>query len=262
MSMADAGESLLVTLEGAVGRITLNRPAELNALTPEMLLGIPKALAQLVDRGARAILITGSGRGFCSGAALGQRGPDPIDLAERIGTYYNPMARALADCPVPVVTAINGAAAGAGASIALAGDIVVAARSAYLMLAFARVGLVPDGGATWLVANSAGRLKALEMALLGEKLRAEEALACGLVTRVVDDEALLETAASLADRLAALPTVAMGLIRRQIRIALDDGLEATLEAERAHQARAGFTEDHAEGVQAFKEKRPAIFRGR
>ena len=259
--MVDAEEPLLVERSATVGTITLNRPDQLNALTPEMLRDIPAAITGLTAQGARAILVTARGRGFCSGAAIGAKGLGEADLGEKIETYYNPLARAFADCPVPIVTAINGAAAGAGASIALAGDIVVAARSAYLMLAFAKIGLVPDAGSTWLVAKSAGRLKALEMALLGDKLSAEEALACGLVTRVVEDAALADTAAAIAERLAAAPTRAMTLIRRQIRTALDDGFDATLAAERAHQSEAGFTEDHAEGVRAFREKRAPVFRG-
>jgi 2-(1,2-epoxy-1,2-dihydrophenyl)acetyl-CoA isomerase len=258
----ESDRELIVALEGTVGRITLNRPDQLNALTPDMLLAIPAALARLPSEGARVILLDARGRGFCSGAALGTRGNDTPDLGDKIDAFYNPLARGFADCAVPIVSAINGAAAGAGASIALAADIVVAARSAYLMLAFARIGLVPDAGATWLVAKSAGRLKALEMALLGEKMGAEEALACGLVTRVVDDAALTSTAADIAGRIAAMPTLAMGLIRRQVRVALDEGFDATLATERAHQSRAGFTEDHAEGVRAFREKRAPSFNGR
>lgn len=260
--MAEPEKALLVTLDGAVGRIVFNRPDQLNALTPEMLLGIPAALSSLADQGARAILISGNGHAFCSSASLTARGAGPTDLGDRIEAYYNPLARALADCPVPIVTAINGAAAGAGASIAMAGDIVVAARSLYLMLAFARIWLVPDAGVLWLVVQSAGQLKALEMALIAEKLSAEEALAHGLVSRVVDDGALIEAATALAERLAAMPTLAMGMIRRQVRIAIDQGFAASLEIERTHQSRAGFTADHAEGVRAFQEKRPPVFQGR
>ena len=259
--MTEPDTPLLVTLDGTIGRIVLNRPDQLNALTPDMLRGISEALPNLVNRGARAILITGNGRGFCSGAALSGGGIDR-DLGETIGTLYNPLARALSDCAVPIVTAINGPAAGAGASLALAGDIVVAARSSYIMLAFARIGLVPDAGALWLVAQSAGRLRALEMGLLGDKLGAEEALSYGLVTRVVDDAALLDTATALAERLAAMPTLAMGMIRRQVRVAIDDGFAASLDLEQENQRRAGFSEDHAEGVRAFIDKRAAVFQGR
>jgi 2-(1,2-epoxy-1,2-dihydrophenyl)acetyl-CoA isomerase len=260
--MVAAGDGLIVELADAVGSIVLDRPDRLNALTPDMLAGIPRALSSLAGRGARAILISGRGRGFCAGAELGARGPGPADLGERVETLYNPLARALADCPVPIVTAINGPAAGAGASIALAGDIVVAARSSYILLAFAGIGLVPDAGATWLIARSAGRLKTLEMALLAERMSAADALQAGLVTRVVEDDALAAEARAIAAKLAAGPTLAMGLIRRQVRAALDQGFDASLGLESDHQRQAGFSADYEEGVLAFKEKRKPVFTGR
>lgn len=250
--------------DGDVAVVRLNRPDRLNALNAEMLDLWRFTLGEAVASGARAVLVTGEGRAFCAGAdlaatqgAMGQR-----DLGDSLRDHYNPLTRAYAELPVPVVTAINGAAAGAGAAFALAGDIIVAARSSYLLLAFANIGLVPDAGATWLIGKAAGRAKLLEMALLGERLSAEDALAAGLVTRVVDDAALFDTALGLAHRLAAMPTIAMGLIRKQVAVALTGTLDDALETEADHQAIAAATQDFREGVAAFLQKRAPVFTGR
>ncbi|MBV2148108.1 enoyl-CoA hydratase/isomerase family protein [Sphingobium sp. AS12] len=253
-------ENILTSRDGDLAILTLNAPERLNALSYDMLTALPRLIDGAARDGARALVITGAGCGFCSGAALtGERaGRDLGEVAER---YYNPLAQALAESRLPVVTAINGVAAGAGASLALAGDIAVAARSASFMLAFARIGLVPDMASTWLVAKSVGRAKALEMALLGDKLLAPDALAAGLINRIVDDEALMDESLAIARRLAAMPPLTLRMIRRQVRAALDDGFDATLTMERDHQSAAGFTRDHQEGVAAFREKRPAMFIG-
>lgn len=258
--MSDA--PVLFEMRGEVGVLRLNRPQQLNALTPAMIGAIRETLIAAPGQGARAVLVTGEGRAFCSGADLTASAAGSRDLGESLLTHYNPMAQAFAELPIPIVTAINGPAAGAGASIALSGDIVVAARSAYLLLAFANIGLVPDAGATWLVAKGAGRAKAMEMALLGERLGAEDALAAGLVTRVTEDEALFDTAFALAQKLAAMPTVALGLIRKQVSAALSSTLAETLAMEAVHQRAAGQSEDFREGVAAFLQKRPAEFKGR
>jgi 2-(1,2-epoxy-1,2-dihydrophenyl)acetyl-CoA isomerase len=261
--MTTAEPSILYALSGDVAEITLNRPEQLNAVDYDMLLALPQLLTRAVDDGARAILLTGSGRAFCSGATLSaDRLKDCRDLGEIVDTYYNPLARSMASLPIPLVTAINGPAAGAGASLALWGDIILAARSSYLLFAFANIGLVPDAGGTWLLAKSVGRTKALEIALLSEKVPAEAALAAGLVTKVIDDEDLLPAARALAARLAARPTLAMSLIRGQIQAALDGDLEAALLEERNNQRTAGASEDFGEGVRAFIDKRKPVFKGR
>lgn len=258
-----AEEPLLYQIDGSVATITLNRPAQLNALTYEMLLDLPCMLTRAANEGARVLLITGAGRAFCSGAALGPDNAAPHrDLGKVMEQYYSPLARAFAESSIPIVSAINGPAVGAGAAIAMWADIIVAARSSYLLLAFANIGLVPDCGSSWLIAKGAGRVKALEMALLGERLPAEAALAAGLVTRVVDDADLLPAAQALANKLAAMPTLAMGMIRQQIRAGLDDGLAGALQMEIEHQRRAGNSADFAEGVAAFNEKRKPSFQGR
>lgn len=260
-----AYQEILLDIAGGVATITLNRPDRLNALTTTMLDEIGDALDRAVEAGARAILLTGAGRAFCSGANLTGSGGElalPDDLGALLEDHYNPLARKIAALQVPVVSAVQGAAAGAGLSLALSADIVVAAKSSYLLLAFANIGLVPDAGATWLVAKSAGRMKALEMALLGEKLPADEALAAGLLTRVVADDALPDETRRIAAKLAAMPTIALGLIRSQVREALDGTYDRSLDLERDHQRRAGRSRDFAEGVQAFIAKRPAHFEGR
>jgi 2-(1,2-epoxy-1,2-dihydrophenyl)acetyl-CoA isomerase len=247
-----------------VAVLRLNRPEQLNALTPAMLDLLRETLGKAVEQGARAVLVTGEGRAFCSGAdlAANSAGGFERDLGESLRNHYNPLAETFAALPLPVVTAINGPAAGAGASLALMGDIVVAARSAYLLLAFANIGLVPDAGATWLVAKGAGRAKALEMALLGERLSAEDAYDAGLVTRVVDDAELAEVAMDYAHRLAAKPTLALGLIRKQVAAALTGTFSDVLALEAENQRLAGRSEDFREGVMAFLQKRPPEFKGR
>lgn len=252
-------------LDDGVATITLSRADRLNALSPLMLDEIALAARRAGQDGARAILLTGAGRAFCSGADLSadayEDGAVPDDLGVLIDRHYNPMVRAITELDIPVVTAVNGPAVGAGLGLALLGDLVVMARSAYLMLSFVSIGLVPDAGSTWLVARSVGRARALELALLGEEIGADEARAMGLVTRVVADEALLDEATALARRLAAGPTLAVGMIRKQVAAALDHGLDATLDVERHNQSRAGSTADFREAVAAFGEKRKPIFRG-
>jgi 2-(1,2-epoxy-1,2-dihydrophenyl)acetyl-CoA isomerase len=251
---------------GDVETIALNRPEKLNALTPALFGELGAALDSAVASGARAVVLTGEGRFFCSGADIAPDGAGydglPEDLGELLEGAYHPLVRKMAALPIPVVSALNGPCAGAGVSVALAGDIVVMGEGGYLLLAFVNIGLVPDAGATWLVARSAGRARALEMALLGEKMGAAEAKAAGLVTRVVADDEVLAQAQSLAAKLAAGPTRAMGMIRTQVCAALEHGLEATLAAEAANQTVAGRTADFAEAIKAFGEKRKAVFAGR
>jgi len=253
---------ILYERDGDVAVIRLNRPDELNALTMSMLDLLAATLKRAVDEGARAVLLTGEGRAFCSGASLKDMSPGGGDPGDRLRNHYNPVQQTMADLPIPIVTAIKGPAAGAGAALALGADIVIAASNSYLLLAFANIGLVPDAGATWLVAKAAGRAKVLEMALLGERLHAQDAHEAGLVTRVVDESALMDTAMGYAHRLAAMPTLALGLIRKQVRVALSGTLEETLALEAEHQTVAGRSEDFQEGVAAFLQKRKAEFKGR
>jgi 2-(1,2-epoxy-1,2-dihydrophenyl)acetyl-CoA isomerase len=253
-------ETILYALVGDVAVVRLNRPDELNAVTLDMLDLLAATLGRAVADGARAVLLTGEGRAFCAGASLKEAsGGDPGD---RLRNHYNPVQQAMADLPIPIVTAMNGPAAGAGASLALGADIVVAARGSYLLLAFANIGLVPDAGATWLIAKAAGRAKVLEMALLGERLSAHDAMEAGLVTHVVDDGVVFDTAMSYARRLAAMPTVALGLIRKQVKAALSGTLEETLALEAEHQSVAARSQDFQEGVAAFLQKRKPEFKGR
>jgi len=252
-------------LAGAVATISLNRPEKLNALTPALFGELGMAVDASLAAGARALVLTGEGRFFCSGADIqpdseGYEGL-PDDLGELLDVHYHPFVRKLAGLDLPVVTALNGPCAGAGLSLALAGDLVVMGQSGYLLLAFVNIGLVPDAGATWLVSRSIGRARALEMALLGEKMPAAEAKAWGLVTRVVPDDDVLAQAQALATRLAAGPTMAMGAIRRQVAFALCHDFDTTLEVEKAHQTVCGKTGDFAEAIAAFAQKRKAEFKG-
>jgi len=252
---------LLSALEDGVLTLTLNRPERLNALSTSLLAALTQALDTGVAEGTRAVLLTGSGRAFCSGADLAGDGGVSPDLGDTLEAFYHPLFERLAALELPVVCAVNGPAVGAGVALALAGDIVLMARSAYLQLGFVNIGLVPDAGATWLLARSAGRARTLELALLGEPMSADEAKAAGLIARVVDDEALVAEAQAIARRLAHGPTVAIGLIRKQIAAALDAPLPDTMAIEAAHQTRAGRTADFREGVAAFIQKRSPEFRG-
>jgi 2-(1,2-epoxy-1,2-dihydrophenyl)acetyl-CoA isomerase len=261
--MSEAG-NVLVERDGDVAVVTLNAPQVLNAFTPDMALEIADAMNGAVAAGARALLITGAGRGFCAGANLGGAGvgEGKADVLGMMETYYKPLARAFADAPVPVVTAVNGVAAGAGASLALAGDVIIAAKSANFVFTFANIGLTPDVGGTWLVARAAGRVRALEMALLGGKMSAEKAERCNLVTEVVDDEALMDRAREVAAKLAAMPTKTLALIKQQVRRALEESFEGSLQVEAESQQAAVQTEDFKEGVMAFAQRRAPQFKGR
>lgn len=258
-------DTLLYDVRDDVATITLNRPDRMNALSTQLLDELALAIAQAGAEGARALVLTGAGKAFCSGADLigdGEGASMPDDLGTLLEAHYFPAVKAIADLDVPVISAINGPAVGAGLSFALSADITIMARSAYLMLAFANIGLVPDAGATWLVAKSAGRAKALEMALLGEKVTASQAVDLGLVTRVVDDEMLMDEAQGIASRLAKGPSIALGLIRKQVASALNQTLDEVLEIEKVNQTAAGHTADFREAVVAFAQKRKPEFKGR
>jgi len=262
-----AYRTIATGVEADIATITLNDPSTLNAATLDMAAELMDALTALSGQ-ARAIILTGAGRGFCSGANLqGPLGAPRAEAAAKpdagrsLETHFNPLVSMIRDLPVPFVTAVNGPAAGIGCSLALMGDIIVASKSAYFLQAFRRIGLVPDGGSTYLLTRMVGRARAMEMTLLGEKLPAETAFAWGLVNRLVEPEALIPTARSLAGELAAGPR-SLSLIRRLIWQAEDAGWQEQLDAERHAQSEAGASADFAEGVRAFLEKRPARFSGR
>src|SRR5579862_6901802 len=255
-----------LTARGNVAVITLNHPEVINAISPRMARGLLDALAFANDKanGFRATILAGEGRGFCSGANLGelqQEGHGPPDAALYLDKYYHPLLFAMRDLQMQFVTAVNGAAAGIGMSFALMGDIVLASRSAYFQQAFARIGLVPDGGSTWMLPRLIGLARARELSLLAERLPAETALAWGLINRVCDDEAFLDEAIALATRLAEGPTLALTATRRLFWASPEHSFEAQLEMEKREQSRAGKTEDFREGIIAFLKKRRPQFRG-
>ncbi len=256
-----------VTAHGNIALLTLNHPEVMNAASMTMLKGLTAALNHIEEpaNGFRAIVITGEGRGFCSGANLSEVHDDEApsrDTGSALERGYHPFLRRLRDLKMPLVTAVNGAAAGVGMSIALMGDIVLAARSAYFLQAFARIGLIPDGGSTWLLPRLIGLARARELSMLAEKLPAETALQWGLINRVSDDAALLDDAMAIARRLAEGPTAAFAMTRRLYWESPHNSYEAQLDLERQSQQRAGRTEDFAEGLSAFLQKRPAMFRGK
>jgi 2-(1,2-epoxy-1,2-dihydrophenyl)acetyl-CoA isomerase len=258
--------SILASLETGVLTITLNRPDKLNAFNPEMHEELRAALEQADEPEVRAVLLTGAGRAFCAGQDLSTRkvspGAAPIDLAVSLGNYYNPLVRRLRELPKPVVCAVNGTAAGAGANIALACDLVIAARSASFVQAFSKIGLLPDSGGTWFLPRLAGSARAMGLALLGERLSAEDAAAWGLIWKVVDDDALATEATAIAKQLATGPTTGYGLIKQALLASATNSLDAQLELERDLQRKAGFSEDYREGVTAFLEKRKPVFKGK
>ncbi|TAK85989.1 MAG: 2-(1,2-epoxy-1,2-dihydrophenyl)acetyl-CoA isomerase [Betaproteobacteria bacterium] len=259
--------SILVSLEEGVLSVTLNRPEKLNALNLEMHQLLREALGRARDEAAvRAVLLTGAGRGFCAGQDLGERKQaaedTPIDLSVSLGSHYNPLVRRMHELRKPIVCAVNGVAAGSGANIALAGDIVLAARSASFIQSFANLGLVPDSGGTWILPRLVGRARAMGLALLGEKLSAEDAERWGLLWKAVDDDRLAAEATALARRLATGPTKGYGLLKKALNASAGNSLDAQLDLERDLQREAGFSEDYREAVSAFMEKRKPAYKGK
>jgi 2-(1,2-epoxy-1,2-dihydrophenyl)acetyl-CoA isomerase len=255
-----------LTSEGTVAVITLNHPEVVNAISPKMVHGFFDALAFVNDKanGFRAVVLTGEGRGFSSGANLAEppEAGEVPDAGLYLDKYYHPLLFALRALDMPLVTAVNGAAAGIGMSIALMGDLVFASRSAFFQQAFARIGLVPDGGSTWILPRLIGLARARELSLLAERLPAETALGWGLINRVCDDAALRDEALSTASRLAEGPTLALTATRRLFWASPDNSWGEQLAMEKTEQSRAGKTEDFREGIIAFLKKRPPKFNGR
>lgn len=261
-------DTIRVEAEAGVTIITLNRPDRLNSFNLEMHEAFGKALdAAAGDPACRAVLITGAGRGFCAGQDLSDRAVAPgagarNDLGESLEKRYNPHVRKMRAMAKPVVVAVNGVAAGAGANLALHGDIVLAARSAKFIQSFAKIGLLPDSGGTWTLTHLIGEARAKGLALLAEPLSAEKAEAWGLIWKCLDDEALLAEAKTLAAHLATQPTGALAAIKAAIHLAATGTLDAQLDHERDEQRRLGYSDDYAEGVAAFMEKRTPNFTGR
>jgi 2-(1,2-epoxy-1,2-dihydrophenyl)acetyl-CoA isomerase len=246
----------------AVATLTLNRPDSLNALSAAMLDEMRSAVESLPAAGARCLLLAGEGRGFSSGADLASGGGLPDDVGAALEAHFNPLIEAIFALPIPVVAAVNGPCAGAGCSLALAADIVIAGESAYFLQAFINIGLIPDAGATWLLPRLAGRARAMEMMMLGERIPAAKAAEWGMISRVVEDEELASEATALAARLAGGPTVAYGLLRRLARDAEQLPLSAALAAERIAQRDAGRTADFKGAVVSFLQKQTPRFDGR
>ena len=256
-------DKIKIERKGAVTTLRLNDPDAMNALTPDMAEALHDAL-RAEAKTARAIVLAGSERAFCAGANLKSSMPQDMtgfDAGLVLEQVYNPMMETIRDLPVPIIAAVRGAVVGVGASIALACDIVVAGKSAYFLEAFARIGLVPDGGATWLITQAVGRARAMEMMLMADKIPAHQALDWGLITRMVEDVQVEDLAATLAARLAEGPTQSYALIRQAVWTAANSGFSTAMATERVLQKAAGQTEDYAEGLAAFQDKRPARFHG-
>jgi 2-(1,2-epoxy-1,2-dihydrophenyl)acetyl-CoA isomerase len=257
--------TLLFEQDGAVVTMTLNRPDKLNSFNENMHRAFRGALDRIErEDGVRAVLITGAGKGFCAGQDLGDRNvaaDQDIDLGATLDANYNPLVRRLRALEKPTVCAVNGVAAGAGANLALACDIVLAARSARFIQAFCKIGLVPDSGGTYFLPRQIGEARARALALLGDPVSAEQAEDWGLVWKAVDDDRLLPEARVLAQRLAAGPTKGLGLIKRALNASFANDLGRQLDLERDLQREAGRTSDYREGVLAFVQKRQPVFRG-
>ena len=256
-------ETIEFTLDSGIARVTLNRPDRLNSFTVQMHEEVADALGRL--EGARVLVLTGAGRGFCAGQDLGDRAVAPgeaVDLGESVEQRYNPLIRRLTSLPMPVIARVNGVAAGAGANIALACDLVIAARSARFIQSFAAIGLIPDSGGTWVLPRLVGQARALGLALTGEPLPAEQAQAWGLIWKAVDDDKLDEEVDALAVRLAAGPTRGLARIKQMIRESWGQSLDTELDRQRDAMRELGYSDDYREGVAAFMEKRAPKFTGK
>jgi len=259
-------QNILFGIEAKVARLTLNRPERLNSFNTEMHAEVRAALGSLTGSAARVLVLSGSGRAFCAGQDLNDRsvapGAAPPDLAASIEQCYKPLILALRALPLPVIAQVNGVAAGAGANIALACDLVIAARSASFVQAFAKLGLVPDSGGTWFLPRLVGSARALGLALLGEKLPAEQAAAWGLIWRCVEDGELAAVVDELAGQLAAAPTRGLARTKQAMYEGCTRTLAEQLDVERDYQGELGRSADYAEGVAAFAAKRTPHFTGR
>jgi len=260
-------ETITLTKTNGVAVLTLNRPDKMNSFTTLMHEEVRAALDDIATDGqSRCLLLTGNGRGFCAGQDLGDRTVSSDDVRPDLGLSveqnYNPLIRRLAGFNMPTICALNGVAAGAGASIAFACDIVIAARSASFILSFCKIGLVPDSGSSWHLTRALGLPRAKALAMLGNKLSAEKAESWGLIYQVVDNEQLEQESVNLANHLASQPTEALANIKRLLNSSFDHSLHEQLERERDAMQHLGKSDDYKEGVAAFMEKRPAVFTGK
>jgi 2-(1,2-epoxy-1,2-dihydrophenyl)acetyl-CoA isomerase len=257
-------ETILFEASSPVARITLNRPDRLNSFTAHMHEELRDALANLGE--ARVLVLTGAGRGFCAGQDLNERAvassDHPVDLGVTVETGWNPLIHTLTSLPQPVIARVNGVAAGAGANIALACDIVVAARSAKFIQSFSAIGLIPDSGGSWVLPRLVGQARAMGLALTGEPLSAAKAEEWGLIWKCVEDDELDSEVNAIAEKLASLPPLGLAAIKSIIRSTWSRTLDEELHLQRDEMRRLGFTDDYREGVAAFLEKRPAEFTGR
>ena len=260
-------QNILFEITGGIARITLNRPDRLNSFTDALHADLRDALAKVrADASLRALLLTGAGRGFCAGQDLSERevpeGMEPVDIGATIERNYKPLVLTLQALPLPVVCAVNGVAAGAGANVALACDIVIAAKSASFIQAFCRIGLLPDAGGTYFLPRLVGMARAKGLALTGDKLSAEQAAEWGLIWKCVEDAELMPTVEALLQQFAAAPTRALAGAKEALNAAADNTLKAQLDVERDLQQALGRSDDFREGVAAFRAKRPPKFAGR
>lgn len=255
-----------LSVSDGAATLTLNRPDRLNSFTVEMHEEMQDALTQIeTDKSIRALLLTGKGRGFCAGQDLSDRavapGSESVDLGHSCETYWNPMVRRLSEMPIPVICAVNGVAAGAGANVALACDIVLASKSAKFIQSFANIGLIPDSGGSWVLPRLIGQARAMAITLTGEPIKAEKAENWGMIYKAVDDDELMQEATNLATRLAKGPTRGLAETKKRIRESSLNTLQQELDLERDAMRELGYSNDYAEGVAAFMEKRKPTFTG-